>query len=170
MTLARRLTIVSLACLLGAACTTGGESTTAREALTADAESTGQAPAVAPIEPATGANLFEQVTERARRLALVDYAPPSRRVPEALANLDYDQYRLIAFRPEAALWHDRARFAVQLVHPGFLYQDPVRIHEVQGDRVVELPLDPNMFRYQDHVAPIAERVTPDLGHAGFRVY
>ena len=121
-------------------------------------------------EPATPATLFEYVSERARSLAQMSYGRQPTSVPEALAGLSYEEYRLIEFRPEAALWQDDARFAVQLLHPGFLYQEPVRVHVVRDDRIATLQFDKTLFRYDDRAAPVADAVTPELGYAGFRIY
>lgn len=115
-------------------------------------------------------SLFEHVVERARRLASSDYTKPLSTLPPALRDLDYDAYRSIAFRPERALWHGDGRFAVQVVHPGFIYRDPVRIHEVRGDRITPIGFDPTQYRYQGVAAPVVGAVTSDVGHAGFRVY
>ena len=122
------------------------------------------------FEPATTTTLFEHVTERARRLAGTSYSPPDTVLPTALARLDYEQYRSIRFRPEAALWREQALFEVQLFHPGSLYQQPVRIHLVHDERVDAIPFDKKLFRYDGRAAPVADVVTPDLGYAGFRIH
>ena len=122
------------------------------------------------VGPATPASLFEHVTERARVLAHSVYVPPRSVLPSALTSLSYEQYRSIQFRPEASLWQDEGRFAVQLIHPGFLYREPVRIHAVQDHQIDTLHFDKTRFRYDDGTAPVADVVTPDLGYAGFRVY
>ena len=122
------------------------------------------------LEPGTSATLFEQVVERARRLAQTEYAPPAASLPEALLGLTYEQYRSIQSRPEKALWQDEGRFAVQLLHPGFLYQAPVRIHVVRGDQIAPLHFDKTLFRYVGSAASVAKAVTPALDYAGFRVY
>src|SRR5690606_20614227 len=88
----------------------------------------------------TGA-LFQRVEERARELAQEDFKPAATDMPESLANMDYQQYRSIRFRPEQALWHDQALFEVQLFHPGFLYREPVRVNVVAENKVAALPFE-----------------------------
>ena len=122
------------------------------------------------LDPVTAATVFEHVIARARRLAGTAYSPPATLLPPALASLDYDQYRSIRFRPEAALWHGQALFEVQLFHPGFLYRQPVRIHLVDDERVAAVPFNKGFFRYDGPAAPMADTVTPDVGYAGFRIH
>jgi len=122
---------------------------------------------LAPLTPAT---LFEHITERARRLAEIPYAPPEAVLPAALERMDYEQYRSIRFRPEAALWHNETPFEVQLFHPGSLYRESVRIHLVHEQQIAALSFDKNRFRYDGRAASIADIVSPALGYAGFRIH
>ncbi len=114
--------------------------------------------------------LFERIAERAQQLASADYAPPDSSLPEALAGMDYEQYRSIKFRPEAALWRNQALFEVQLFHPGFLYREPVRLHVVDDEQTTTLPFDQRLFRYEGSAAALAEAVPDDTGYAGFRLH
>ena len=122
------------------------------------------------LEPATPATLFEHIAARARRLARVAYSPRGPALPAALTGLTYEQYRSIQFRPEASLWQDETQFAVQLLHPGFLSQAPVRIYVMQDDQIAPLPFDKTLFRYTGSAARVADVAAPNLGYAGFRVY
>ncbi len=124
------------------------------------------------FEPATPVALYEQIIGRARRLAETPYAPPTPSLTDALAGLSYEQYGSIQSRPEKALWQDEGRFAVQLLHPGFLYREPVQIHVVRGDQIAALPFDKTLFRYVGSAESVGRIVTPelDLDYAGFRVY
>ena len=121
----------------------------------------------APVTPAT---LFEHVTERARSLAEITYAPPDAVLPAALERMDYEQYQSIRFRPEAALWQNETPFEVQLFHPGSLYRESVRIHLVHDQQIAALRFDKNRFRYDGSAASIADLVGPELGYAGFRIH
>ena len=56
-------------------------------------------------------------------------------MPDALKQdkLDYDKYRRIRFRGEQALWSaDKLPYRVEFFHPGYIYQEPVRIFEVKN--------------------------------------
>jgi glucan biosynthesis protein len=77
---------------------------------------------------------FTTVREMARALAAKDFRPEQNTdLPEALKNLTYDQYQAIRFRPEHNLWKDdHVRFMAQFFQRGYLYQDPVKIHVIDG--------------------------------------
>lgn len=114
--------------------------------------------------------LFEHITEQARQRATHAYAPPSDTLAPPLATMNYEQYRAIRFRPEAALWRDQALFEVQLFHPGFLYREPVRIHTMRNGSAEPLPFDRSAFRYDGPATALAEADMRVPGHAGFRVH
>ena len=142
----RLLAPLSLTLLLAPACDSAFEQTARppQDRHDADATSPGRqfsadvsAPLLGSVTPAA---LFEHVNGRARRLAHAGYSPPQTSLPAALAHLDYEQYRSIRFRPEAALWRDETPFEVQFFHPGFLYTTPVRLHVVDDQAITPLPL------------------------------
>ena len=120
--------------------------------------------------PPAAETLYDDLTTRARRLATAPYRPPAADLPPALAGLDYDQYRSIRYRPEAALWRGAARFELQLFHPGFIHREPVRLHLVEDGRITPVPFDPARFRYDGAAATAAAAAAPGIGHAGFRVH
>lgn len=120
-----------------------------------------QAPPAAPFG-------FGSVVERARDLASRPYDPVKTRVPAAIADLDYDAYRSIRFKPDHALWHGERRFEVQFFHPGFLFNTPIRVNVVKNSQVFTVLLDKGSFDYGDN--RLSEAVTEDLGFAGFRIH
>ena len=119
------------------------------------------------IEPATVASYVEA---KARGLAQIQYQPPDTILPPALADLDYEEYRSIRFRPDQAVWSGETPFEVQLFHPGFLFRESVRIHVVDEEQVLPIPFDSDFFTYDGPAAHLAEAVAPELGYAGFRVH
>jgi len=118
---------------------------------------------------ASVADAFALVSERARELAAQPYVAPAGRLPAELAALKYDGHRDIRFRPERALWRDAGLpFEVQFFHPGWLFADPVRVHEVTAAGTREIRVDPRDFDYgRNTLDPAA---WPPLGFAGFRVH
>ena len=82
-------------------------------------------PVIADPEPNA---LFNAIEARAKSLAQDDFKPIEANIPDELANMNYDQYRSIHFRPEASLWRGESLFEIQLFHPGFLYREPVVLH------------------------------------------
>lgn len=129
----------------------------------------GEAPAAAPeAGPAPQPFAFEDVVERARRLAESPSQAPAAALPNELANIDYDAFRKIRYRADRALWRGERMFEIQFFHLGFLYLQPVRINIVDGGVASEIMSDPGMFDYGD--TGLEQVVPPNLGFAGFRIH
>jgi glucans biosynthesis protein len=106
------------------------------------------------------------VVQEAKRLAADAYEPPPT-FPPALADITYDQYRGIRFRPEARVWgKDGTPFTLDLFHPGFIYRVPVRIAIVENGVARELAFSPDLYSYDLGAKPES---VEDLGFSGFRV-
>lgn len=116
---------------------------------------------------ARGAFSWDQVIDAARAAAARPWQSPAGALPAALADLDYDAWRDIRFRPGHALWRDQDRpFQVQFFHPGALFNIPVRLHEIVDGRVVDIPYRPDLFTFGPRAA--APEAAP--GFAGFRLH
>src|ERR1700691_6459474 len=98
---------------------------------------------------------FTTARELARSLAAKDFRPEQNAdLPEALKKLTYDQYQAIRFRPEHSLWKDdHVRFTAQFFQRGYLYQDPVRIHVIDGGRVSDVAFSAKLFDYATNRVP-----------------
>lgn len=129
----------------------------------------GCALAVSLVMYATSATAVEldDVAARAQALAARNWQPPAPPDPE-LAGLDYDRYRAIRFAPERALWAQETGFRVQFFHPGFLFNEPVRIREIRDGAVHDLPFAPERFRFDPPLK--GPPVAAANGYAGFRVH
>ncbi|MEM8656423.1 MAG: glucan biosynthesis protein G [Pseudomonadota bacterium] len=69
-----------------------------------------------------------------------------------LQDLTYDDYRNIYFRPTAAHWSDRdLPFHASPFHPGWLFKDPVHIHEVQTGKSYPIRFSTADFEYRNDV-------------------
>jgi glucans biosynthesis protein len=111
---------------------------------------------------------LDRLRELAARLAAADPRALEAELPQALAQLDYDGYRRINFRPEARLWADAERgFTVDLMHLGSVFRIPVRMHEVEGGRERDLPFRSEWFEYRGGSIPSLEGF--DQGYSGFRL-
>ena len=110
---------------------------------------------------------FEDVAERARKLAAASYQAPAE-PPREIRDLEYDDYRDIRFRPDAALWHaEKLPFEVMFFAAARSFT-PVRINEIVDQRARPLAWNPAQFDFgRNKLDPKLEAA---LGYAGFRVH
>ncbi|MPZ75469.1 MAG: glucan biosynthesis protein D [Deltaproteobacteria bacterium] len=105
----------------------------------------------------------------ARSLACNAYRAQKSILPKSLAALDYDDYQAIRFRPDKALWADRdLDFQVQFFHPGPMFTESVRMHEVVDGEAREIAYHQAMFNFRK-AGMNGGALPKDLGFAGFRV-
>src|SRR5438128_11018302 len=108
------------------------------------------------------------VRQMARDLASKPYKASSEKLPDNLADIDYDHYRAIRFLPERALWRgEKLAFEVQFFHRGFFYKNRVDIFEVHNGQASAIPYQRDMFSFVELAPPEA---AADLGFAGFRLH
>ena len=112
-------------------------------------------------------SLYDAISSRAKLLAKGNYKPLVTHIPEALAKMDYDQYRSIRFRPDASLWRNESQFEVQLFHAGFLFKEPIALH-MGSDAPMQFKQE--FFNYDGKAAPLAGIAPKDIGFAGFRLH
>jgi periplasmic glucans biosynthesis protein len=118
---------------------------------------------------------FETVIEYARAASAKDFEPNHLELTEPFADLDYDAYQAIGFRPERRIWSDAEHgFEVELLPPGMLYEDRVTISLVSGGTDSAIPFDPTLFYFGPDHFPYADGAAPedlpgDLTYSGFRV-
>ena len=115
--------------------------------------------------------LFSHVIEKARSLAEAPYSSGSDEdeLPEALSDLTYEEYRDIRFNKDRAIWKDQSPFSVELFHPGFLYREPVVVHEVVDGSVRTIDYDKSLFDYGRN-RDLEGGFEQGLGFAGFRIH
>ena len=133
-------------------------------AATAAAPPARPAEAPAPV-PAFG---FANVRQLAQQRAAHEYHPVSDALPASIANLSYDQYRDIRFRPASALWHGEALFEVQFFHRGYSNKEHINIFEVGPEGETPVAYDPRFFTFGRLLK--IPRAAASLGYAGFRVH
>lgn len=87
------------------------------------------------------------VVEAARALAQKPFAAPSGpELPGPLANLSYDAYAAIRFKPEALIWaDDPAGFVIEPLHRGFVFTTPMQINLVENGLSSRLDYDASKF-------------------------
>ena len=108
---------------------------------------------------------FDRLKSMAREIAAGPYVPGRSAHGAILDEIDYDPYQKIRFRKTATLPLGGA--PVQLFHLGKFFQDPVRIHIVDGGNAREIFYDTGLFDMPDDHP--ARKLPPNAGFAGFRI-
>lgn len=112
---------------------------------------------------------WDLLKARAKALATRPFQPNTGKMDPNLANLTYDQFRAISFKPERAIWEGASiPFRMQLFHAGYLYREPVDIYLVENGATSKIRYDADMF----HFGPAEKRVSlpDDAGFSGFRFH
>lgn len=113
----------------------------------------------------------DTVPALARELAARPWQPPSQVLPAWLESMGYDAWRDIRFDPERALWGgDERGFTAQFFHPGFLFREPVAIHEVVAGQARLLEYHSGLFDFGANQVPGGAAGQPVAGFAGFRLH
>ena len=109
---------------------------------------------------------FDDVSELAKKAAAEAYrAPPP--VPDFLTSISYDDYRDIRFDVKQSLWRDGGNFRLQLIHPGFVYKNMVRLNTIEGGAVKRIKFNADLFTYGRN--KFADKIPANLGFAGVRI-
>lgn len=105
----------------------------------------------------------------AEQLAKKPYVAPQNNLPTVLKNLDYDQYRDIRFIRQNGPWFGKKLpFEIQFFHLGSLFQNPVKINQINKDKSQEFTYNPAYFDYgKNKFDPTS---FDQLNYAGFRVH
>ena len=112
---------------------------------------------------------FDDVASQAKALAAAPYKKPEDKLPKALADLGYDHYSDIRFKPDRATWrNDKLPFELQYFHEGLYYNTPVKVNEVSPKGVRELRYNPYDFDFGQNKLDLTKM--QGLGLAGFRVH
>ena len=111
---------------------------------------------------------YEDVVKRARDLAASPFDASVPTLPDGLANLDFDAWRDIRFKPEKALFGaQNGNFRLELFHLGHLYKRPVVINVLRDGIPAPIPYATNLFDYGRTKVDPNEPI--NLGFAGFRL-
>ena len=114
---------------------------------------------------------LDYVAKRAEERARKPFHSPRADLPEVLraSKLNYDMYREIEFRHDRALWaEDELPFRVEFFHPGYLYEEPVQLHEFTLTHTQPIRFAQDFFNYRA-AAKIRNQIPADTGYAGFRL-
>lgn len=122
---------------------------------------------------AAGATTAQQPFDRSHVVALArDMAAQAYRardmVPEAWRDLTYEQYKLIRFRPEAALWYGTdTPFNVDFFTPGLYFPRTIKVETVENGVAKPVAFDLSMFEKSESVPDLP--VDDTLGFSGLRL-
>ncbi|RRH78277.1 glucan biosynthesis protein [Falsigemmobacter faecalis] len=88
-----------------------------------------------------------------------------------LAGLNYDDYRLIRFRPDRLRWSaPTSPFRLAAFPPGWLFKEPVVLFEVTGDEAREMRFSTSDFEFLNNLLDRAPELDALPGVAGFRLH
>ncbi|SFT81482.1 glucan biosynthesis protein [Sedimentitalea nanhaiensis] len=120
------------------------------------------------VAGATGAGFDPaQIVAMAEARAATRYTPRET-VPQVWRDLTYEQYKLIRFRPEAALWYGSdAPFNVDFFTPGLYFPRAIKVDTVQDGTASQVAFDLSMFEKSESVPDLP--VDETLGFSGLRL-
>ena len=125
-----------------------------------------QTPPAAPAEPQPFS--FATVVDLARAFSKRGYKTSAPELPDAFANLNYETYVGIRARREAMLWaNENIGFAVEPLHRGFIFSNPIQINTVEDGRVTRLIYDATKFDFGKLTPP---QGLGDIAFSGFRLH
>ena len=117
----------------------------------------------------TAEETFAAVSKLARELSQRPYLPGSRKLPAAFENLDYDAYRRLRPRSEAAVWKgETSGYEVLPLPRGGLFRSAVQMHLVD-DKGVKRIVDAKPYvEATDFPAATPDQLSA-LGFSGWRL-
>ena len=111
---------------------------------------------------------YQDVVKRARDLAASPFDASIPALPNGLANLDFDAWRDIRFKPDKAfLGGQNGNFRLELFHLGHLYKRPVVVNVLRDGIPAPIPYASNLFDYGR--TKVDANMPINLGFAGFRL-
>ena len=128
------------------------------------------APAAAPAAPAPAQFSFDILSQQMKDKAKSDFQPAEIKLPDFIAQLGYDEYQHIQFRPDHARWPDPGvLFRVHAFHMGWLFKEPVHLYEVANGVATPMDFTTGDFNYYNPAIDQLAATTPLPGIAGFRL-
>ncbi|MFO1037111.1 MAG: glucan biosynthesis protein [Geminicoccaceae bacterium] len=122
-------------------------------------------PALGPPQPFD----WDRLKAMASGLSAQPWIDPGDQRPQQLADLPWDRYEVLRYRPEQALWAgDDLPFQIQFFHLGSHFKSAVRIFEVANGEARPIEYDPSLFDYGP--TTFDPPLPHDLGFAGWRLH
>lgn len=111
---------------------------------------------------------FSDLTTLARDLASQSFEAPDNSSAKKLSELSYDDYRMIRFNPDHALWKGQSLFEAQFFHPGSIFNVPVAIYEIDQDKTRKVEYSRELFNIEKTVADKIP-LSNDYNYAGLKL-
>lgn len=112
---------------------------------------------------------FDLLTEEARARA-AGPVPQAEAIPQVFAEMTYDDYNFIAFRPARARWNmPGVTWRMMPFHLGWLFKEPVHLYEVTDGMATEMTFTTDDFEYRHRLKGIVPPGTALPGVAGFKL-
>ncbi|MGE0626399.1 MAG: glucan biosynthesis protein [Hyphomicrobiaceae bacterium] len=122
-----------------------------------------------PAEGQAGRFGYDDVVDKARKLASTPFDLKDAKLPPVFENLNWDQWRQIRFRPDRALLRTgSSRFSLTAFHLGHLFKRPVTINVTREGITTPIPYSTDLFDYGRLKVP--KQLPIGLGFAGFRIH
>lgn len=112
---------------------------------------------------------FDALSEEMKALAAQPFVEPAP-VTDVVADLDYDDYRLVRFRPDRQRWKGEGDWNLAAFPMGWLFKQPVILYEVKGNEAQEMRFSTEDFEYLNDLASRVPAMTDLSGVAGFRLH
>lgn len=110
----------------------------------------------------------EWLQKTAQTLANAEYVSQKIESNSPLRELKYDDYKKIQFRRSATIWSKEQRnFRLSPLHPGFLFDIPVKLNLVVGGVSRRILYTTEIFKYDEEQE--AAKRTQAAGYSGFSV-
>ena len=124
----------------------------------------------APAAPPPAPFSFDILSQQMKDKAKAEFVPAGIKLPDFIAQLGYDEYQHIQFRPDHARWSDPGSlFRLHAFHMGWLFKEPVQLYQVADGKAVRLDFTTGDFNYYNPAIDHLAASTPLPGIAGFRL-
>ncbi len=112
---------------------------------------------------------YDGLIQQAKKLAQSAYIPPHAVDAKALANINYDVYRKIIYKPDYALFSKgKARFPVTFFSVSGLHNTTVKMSVVENNNAREIVQNISYFSFPDNKGGVLPEIKGEV-FTGFRV-
>lgn len=111
---------------------------------------------------------YDQVVAKAQKLSRENFKPEVLKLPDQLANMDYDAFREIRYIREQGPWYGKnIPFEIQFFHMGSIFKNSIRVNEIVAGKEKYIPYNSKAFTKDNYPMPT---FPSDIDYAGFRLH